>query len=65
MSVFPAWESDKETVNPQGPDLEGHWDLIIGLPQYWGRQRVHSWRAQTKSYMHQDPGEISSDPTGD
>ena len=24
---------------------------------------THSWRAQTKPYVHQDPGERSSDPT--
>ena len=47
------------------PEIKDQWDLIIGLPQDWGRQRLHSWRAQTKRYMHQDPGERNSDTTGD
>ena len=29
-----------------GSDLEGQWDLITGLPQDWGKQRLQSGRAQ-------------------
>ena len=47
---------------PRGCDFEGQWDLITGLPQDWGKQRHHSWRAHTNSCAHQDPGERSSDP---
>ena len=32
------------------------------LPQDW---ETDSWRAQTEPCVHQDPGERSSDPTGD
>ena len=49
---------------PRESDLEGQQDLIIGLPQDWEKQRSYCWRAQTKSCVHQDPGERSSDPTG-
>ena len=50
---------------PRESNLEGQWDLIIGLPQDWVTQRLQSWRVQTKSCPHQDPGERSTDPTGD
>ena len=50
---------------PRECDFEGQWDLITRLPQDWGKQRLHSWRAHTNSCAHQDPGERSSDPTGD
>ena len=47
-------------------DFEGQRDLITGLPQDQGKQRLHSSRAHTKkSCVPQDPGERSSDPTGD
>ena len=42
---------------PRKSDLESQWDLIIGVPQDWGKQRLQSWRAQTKSCVHQDPEE--------
>ena len=32
---------------PRECDFEGQWDLITRLPQDWGKQRLHSWRAQT------------------
>jgi len=50
---------------PRESDLEGQQDLITRLPQDWGKQRLQSWRAQTKPCMHQDSEERSSDPTGD
>ena len=40
MSGFTAWGSNK------GTDLEGQGDLITGLPQDWGKQRLQPWRAQ-------------------
>ena len=48
---------------PRESGLEGQQDLITGLPEDWGKQILQSWRAQTKSYAHQDPEERSSDPT--
>ena len=33
---------------PRESDFEGYWDLIAGLWQNWGKQRLHSWRAHTK-----------------
>ena len=45
--------------------FEGQRDLIIGLPQDWGKQRLQSWSTPTRSSAHQDPEERSSDPTGD
>ena len=47
---------------PGVPDLEGQQDLTVGLLHDWGKQRLHSWRAHTKSCVYQDPGERSSDP---
>ena len=41
--------------------LQRQQDLIIGLPEDWGIQRLQSWRAQTNFCLHQDP-EKSSDP---
>ena len=46
-------------------DLEGQHDLITRLPQDWGKQRFHYWRAQTKPCAYQNPGERNSDPTGE
>ena len=42
--------------------FEGQQGLITGLPQDWGRQKLHSWRAHTKSCVHQDPGEKAVTP---
>ena len=36
--------------------------MITELPGDW---ETDSWRAQTEPRVHQDPGETSSDPTGD
>ena len=47
---------------PRESGLEGQWDLMIGLPEDRGKQRLQSWRAQTKFCLHQDPEERSSDP---
>ena len=33
---------------PRESDFEGYRDLIGGLRQDWGKQRLHSWRAHTK-----------------
>ena len=40
---------------PRESDFEGWWNLIAGLWQDWGKQRLHSWRAHTKC-AHWDPG---------
>ena len=47
---------------PRESDLEDQWDLIVGLPEDWGKQRLQSWGAQIKFCMHQDPQKRSSDP---
>ena len=47
-SGFPAWGSRKGTGNPQETWPWGQQDLMTGLPQDWGNQRLHSSRAQTK-----------------
>ena len=39
---------------PKESDFEGQQDLITRLPQDWGKQRLQSWRAQTKLCLHQD-----------
>ena len=59
-----TWDPAKGMRMPRKSDFEGQGDFIIGLPQNWGKQRFQSWRAQTKSFMYQDPGGKSSDPTG-
>ena len=40
---------------PRKSGFEGQWSLIIGIPQDWGKQKLHSWRAHKRSCMHQDP----------
>ena len=47
---------------PRESDFKDQWDLITGLSRDWEKQ---TRKAPTKSCMHQDPGERSSDPTGD
>ena len=54
----------KELGIPRESDFEGQWDLIIELPEDWGKQRLYSWSTQTKPSEHQDSGERGSDPTG-
>ena len=41
---------------PKASGFEGQQGLIAGIPQDWGKQRLHSWRVHTKSHVHQDPG---------
>ena len=36
---------------PRGSDFEGQWDLIIGLLQGSGKQRLNSWEAQTNKIL--------------
>ena len=55
----------KELAIPRESELEVQRDWIAGFPQDWGKQRLHSCRAQAKPCVHQEPGERSSDPTGD
>ena len=52
MSGFPAWDPTKGLGIPREFDLEGQWDLITRLPRDWGKERIQSWRAQTKPYTH-------------
>ena len=44
---------------PKESDFEGQWDLITGLPHAWGKQ------TPLLEHTNQDPGERSSDLTGD
>ena len=37
--------------------FEAQKGLISPSPQDWGKQRLHSWRVHTSSYMHWDPGQ--------
>ena len=37
--------------------VEGQEGLCIGGPQDWGKQRLHAWRARTRSYVHWVPGQ--------
>ena len=36
--------------------FEGHQVLFAGIPQDLGKQQLHSWRAHTRSCVHQDAG---------
>ena len=47
---------------PREFDFGGQWDLITEFPQ---DRQTDFQSAQTKPCAHQDPGERSSDPTGD
>ena len=47
-SGFPAWGSDKGLRIHRESAREGQWSLVLGLPEDWGKQRLQSWRAQTK-----------------
>ena len=45
---------EEVTINP-----------TVELPELTQDWEIDSWRAQTKPCVYQDPGERSSDPTGD
>ena len=64
-SCFPVWESGTGTGIPRESAIDHQRDLITCLPEHWGKQRCHSWRAQTKPCMPQDLWERSSDSTRD
>ena len=34
---------------PTAIDFEGQWGSTAGAPQDWGKQRLHSWRAHTRT----------------
>ena len=51
----------KDLRIPRECDFAGQQDLIIRLPQDWGKQ---SWRAQINYCVHQDPRERGRDPAG-
>ena len=44
-------------------DFEGQWDLIMNFQRTQGN--ILGGHTHTKSCAYQDPGESSSDPTGD
>ena len=54
------WQRDWES--PGNLKLEGQWNLITRFPQDWGKQRLQSWRTQTKPSERQDSEERSNDP---
>ena len=65
-SVEPSLgDSTKGLWIPRESGLEGLQGIITGLPEDWGKQRLQSWKAQTKFCLQQDPEERRSDPTGD
>ena len=41
---------------PRESGFEGQWGLITGIPQDWGKQKLHSWRTHKGSCVYQDPG---------
>ena len=62
LSSLGSWQRDWESPG----------NLTVKASRLWlqdshrtGKQRLRCWRAQTKSCVLQDPGERSSDPTGD
>jgi len=63
-SGFIVWDLTKAVGIPTGSDLEGQKDLIIRLPQGWGKQRLQAERAPKKPCTHQDSEERGSDYTG-
>ena len=42
---------------PRAFGFEGQWGLVAGVPRDWGKQRLHSYRAHTKSHTHQEQGQ--------
>ena len=48
--------------DPRESGFETQWGLTAGLPQDWGKQKLHSWRAHTRSCAHQDPGKEAVTP---
>ena len=42
---------------PKAFGFEGQQVLIVGAPQEWGKQRLHSGRMHTSSHVPQDPGQ--------
>ena len=44
--AFQPGDQRKGLGIPRESVLKGQWDLIIGLPEDWGKQIVQSWRAQ-------------------
>ena len=36
--------------------FEGQWGLIAGIPQDWGKLKLHSWRVYIRSRAHQASG---------
>ena len=61
----PSLGRNKGLEIPRESGLERQQDLIIGLPGDCGKQRLQSWRAQTKLCTHQDLEKRYSDPTRD
>ena len=59
---FPAWDLAKGLGILRESDFKSQWDLITEISTGLGKD---SWRAQAKSCVHQDPGEMSSNPTRD
>ena len=49
---------------PRESDFKGQQDLLADFHRAGGN-RFHSWRTHTKPCVYQDPGDRSSEPTGD
>ena len=41
---------------PRESGFEGQWGMITGIPQDWGKQKLHSWRVHTGCCAHKDQG---------
>lgn len=51
---LPSLGYDTGSRSPQS--TEGQWGLIIGMPQDWEKESLHSWKVHIRSHMHWDPG---------
>ena len=52
----PAWGSGDGRRGPQRIRLWGKAGVTAGIPRKWGRQRLYSWRAHTRTCVPQAPG---------
>ena len=54
---FPAWGSSNRRGDTREPAFESQQGVITGISQDWGKWKLYSWRAHTRSHAHEDPGE--------
>ena len=56
---FPTWGPGKRTESPREFDFEGQWDLIIELPQDWGKQTLGGYKQNLVCTRTQDKGTVT------